>query len=162
MSSASHTSLQPDPSSPARSWGWPVVNPFHSPWSPRTPPLCGYQWAPHQGLPYWLSGIASSHSMAPHILPQSLEHCQKERGVCLSGRRLDYTSSQDPVWLNMCCFKWVADLICWKACYTTELLVDFSLKGKQLFLLICLIPAEKLDLNEAGWLHRSSTCWGEW
>lgn len=67
----------------------------------------GSPWAPHQGLPYWSPGIASSHNMAPHILSQSLERFffpgQKESGVCLT---VDWNAAahRSPVGLNTCCF----------------------------------------------------------
>lgn len=58
-----YTILSPAPSS-HRNRSWPVVNPVHLPSAP-LPPLPRGLRAPHQGLPYWPPGIASSQNMAP-------------------------------------------------------------------------------------------------
>lgn len=78
---------------------------------------------------------------------------KKEGCVCQAA---DWTTPVHRIQSDWTCavLKRVADLICWKSCYTTELLLDFSLKGKQLFLLISLIPGAQLDSNQAGWLYR--------
>lgn len=57
------TILSPAPSS-HQNRSWPVVNPVHLPSTP-LPPLPRGLRAPHQGLPYWPPGIASSQNMAP-------------------------------------------------------------------------------------------------
>lgn len=53
--------------------------------------LSGCLWAPHQELPYWSLGMASSHNMAPHILPQPLERLFPDRKKvgCVCDSRLE-------------------------------------------------------------------------
>lgn len=70
---------------------WPVVNPLL---------LSGCPWAPHQELPYWSLGMASSHNMAPHILPQPLERLFPDswKVGCVCDSRLERSGTQEPSW----------------------------------------------------------------
>ncbi|TNN04081.1 hypothetical protein fugu_001110 [Takifugu bimaculatus] len=60
----------------------------------------GCLWAPHQELPYWSLGMASSHNMAPHILPQPLERLFPDRKKvgCVCDSRLERSGTQKPSW----------------------------------------------------------------
>lgn len=62
--------------------------------------LSGCPWAPHQELPHWSLGIASSHSMAPHILPQPLERLFPDRKKvgCVCDSPLERSGTQEPSW----------------------------------------------------------------
>lgn len=62
--------------------------------------LSGCLWAPHQELPYWSLGMASSHNMAPHILPQPLERLFPDRKKvgCVCDSRLERSGTQEPSW----------------------------------------------------------------
>lgn len=101
---------------------------YHPSPTPTPPPLSGGPWAPHQGLPHWSSGIASSHNMAPLILPQSLERfsrSKRKRGVSVGQQTgtHQYTGSL----FDWTCWFYTSNYLVISLKCTKEL-VDFSFK----------------------------------